>query len=169
MWLFCKHNWRLSDLCLFVFLSYPALKTICFLLTNWVVSDWNFDGINRMWQESPNPKGTGHKTLDSCARTDGRTDGRKDGRTDRQMLQAYINLLFVYLHTNKNKKMSSSKSNENIHKKEDRSYYVVSANKASSVTMEWPDNESQSKTCCSFANFKQAVDSKTDINQNGFK
>ena len=36
---------------------------------------------------------------------------------------------------NKNKKMSSFKSNENIHKKEDRSYYVVSANKASSVTL----------------------------------
>ena len=27
------------------------------------------------------------------------------------------------------------KSNENIHKKEDGSYYVVSANKASSVTL----------------------------------
>ena len=36
---------------------------------------------------------------------------------------------------NKNKKMSSFKSNENIHKKEDGSYYVVSANKASSVTL----------------------------------
>ena len=32
-------------------------------------------------------------------------------------------------------KMSSFKSNENIHKKEDGSYYVVSANKASSVTL----------------------------------
>ena len=31
--------------------------------------------------------------------------------------------------------MRSFKSNENIHKKEDRSYYVVSANKASSVTL----------------------------------
>ena len=31
--------------------------------------------------------------------------------------------------------MSSFKSNENIHKKEDESYYVVSANKASSVTL----------------------------------
>ena len=30
--------------------------------------------------------------------------------------------------------MRSFKSNENIHKKEDGSYYVVSANKASSVT-----------------------------------
>ena len=36
---------------------------------------------------------------------------------------------------NKNKKMSSFKSNENIQKKEDGSYYVVSANKASSVTL----------------------------------
>ena len=32
--------------------------------------------------------------------------------------------------------MSSFKSNENIHKKEDGSYYVVSANKASSVTLQ---------------------------------
>ena len=36
---------------------------------------------------------------------------------------------------NKNKNMSSFKSNENIHKKDDRSYYVPSANKASSVTL----------------------------------
>ena len=33
------------------------------------------------------------------------------------------------------KKMSSFKSNENIHKKEGGSYYEVSANKASSVTL----------------------------------
>ena len=32
-------------------------------------------------------------------------------------------------------KMSSFKSNENIHKKENGSYYIVSANKASSVTL----------------------------------
>ena len=31
--------------------------------------------------------------------------------------------------------MSSFKSNENIHKKEDGPYYVVSANTASSVTL----------------------------------
>ena len=31
--------------------------------------------------------------------------------------------------------MSSFKSNENIHKKEDGSYYVVSANKTSLVTL----------------------------------
>ena len=39
--------------------------------------------------------------------------------------------------------MRSFKSNENIHKKEGGSYYVVSANKASSVTLQSPDNESQ--------------------------
>ena len=62
--------------------------------------------------------------------------------------------------------MRSFKSSENIHKKEGGSYYVVSANKASSVTLQSPGNESQRKHC-NFANFKQAVDSKTDINQNG--
>ena len=36
--------------------------------------------------------------------------------------------------SNKNR-MRSFKSNENIHKKEGESYYVVSANKASSVTL----------------------------------
>ena len=41
--------------------------------------------------------------------------------------------------------MRSFKSNENIHKKEDGSYYVVSANKASSVTLLSPDNERQRK------------------------
>ena len=38
-------------------------------------------------------------------------------------------------HVITNTEMSSFKSNENIHKKEDGSYYVVSANKASSVTL----------------------------------
>ena len=36
---------------------------------------------------------------------------------------------------NKIQTLSSFKSNENIHKREDLSYYVVSANKASSVTL----------------------------------
>ena len=36
---------------------------------------------------------------------------------------------------NKIQNSSSFKSNENIHKREDGSYYVVSANKASSVTL----------------------------------
>ena len=41
--------------------------------------------------------------------------------------------------------MRSFKSSENIHKKEGGSYYVVSANKASSVTLLSPGNESQRK------------------------
>ena len=41
--------------------------------------------------------------------------------------------------------MRSFKSNENIHKKEGGSYYVVSANKASSVTLQSPGNESRKK------------------------
>ena len=41
----------------------------------------------------------------------------------------------VLLHKNKKPEMRSFKSNENIHKKEGGSYYVVSANKASSVTL----------------------------------
>ena len=41
--------------------------------------------------------------------------------------------------------MRSFKSNENIHKKEGGSYYVVSANKALSVTLQSPGNESQRK------------------------
>ena len=41
--------------------------------------------------------------------------------------------------------MRSLKSNENIHKKEGGSYYVVSANKDSSVTLLSPGNESQRK------------------------
>ena len=41
--------------------------------------------------------------------------------------------------------MRSFKSNENIYKKEGGSYYVVSANKASSVTLELPGDESQMK------------------------
>ena len=41
--------------------------------------------------------------------------------------------------------MRSFKSNENIPKKEGGSYYIVSANKASSVTLQSPGNESQRK------------------------
>ena len=41
-------------------------------------------------------------------------------------------MLYDYL---KKSEMRSFKSNENIHKKEGGSYYVVSANKASSVTL----------------------------------
>ena len=39
------------------------------------------------------------------------------------------------IQSDKIQKLSSFKSNENIHKREDGSYYVVSANKASSVTL----------------------------------
>ena len=39
------------------------------------------------------------------------------------------------LYANIKSEMRSFKSNENIHKKEGGSYYVVSANKASSVTL----------------------------------
>ena len=39
------------------------------------------------------------------------------------------------IHFDNNHKMSFFKSNGNIHKKEDGSFYVVSANKASSVTL----------------------------------
>ena len=41
--------------------------------------------------------------------------------------------------------MSSFKSNENIHKKEDGSYYAAPANKAPPATPQWPGNESQRK------------------------
>ena len=52
------------------------------------------------------------------------------------MLFFHILLLpTIGLYRKKNHKMSSFKSNENIHKKGDGSYYVVSANKASSVTL----------------------------------
>ena len=47
--------------------------------------------------------------------------------------------------SNKKSEMRSFKSNENIHKKEGGSYYVVLANKASSVTLQSPGNESQRK------------------------
>ena len=42
---------------------------------------------------------------------------------------------FLQSTTNIKSEMRSFKSNENIHKKEGGSYYVVSANKASSVTL----------------------------------
>ena len=45
------------------------------------------------------------------------------------------NTRYHYFYMNKIQKLSSFKSNENIHKREDGSYYVVSANKASSVTL----------------------------------
>ena len=42
---------------------------------------------------------------------------------------------FVLLEKSTPRKMSFFKSNENIHKKKDGSYNVVSANKASAVTL----------------------------------
>ena len=41
----------------------------------------------------------------------------------------------MYMEVDLKAEMRSFKSNENIHKKESGSYYVVSANKASSVTL----------------------------------
>ena len=69
--------------------------------------------------------------------------------------------------------MRSFKSNENIHKKEGGSYYVVSANKASSVTLQSPGNESQRKHTAilridinnvSYTDINNVSD--TDINKN---
>ena len=54
-----------------------------------------------------------------------------------QMTYKCLNLTGHKIYTGYNwkSKVSSFKSNENSHKKEDESYYIVSANKASSVTM----------------------------------
>ena len=49
---------------------------------------------------------------------------------------------------NKIQKLSSFKSNENIHKREDGSYYVVSANKASSVTCTSAGGGTNRYFCC---------------------
>ena len=51
-------------------------------------------------------------------------------------LDSYSRQVFIYLDIKS--EMRSFKSNENIHKKEGGSYYVVSANKASSVTCNHP-------------------------------
>ena len=54
------------------------------------------------------------------------------------MLIRALLFVFVFVHgreANIKSEMRSFKSNENIHKKEGGSYYVVSANKASSVTL----------------------------------
>ena len=50
--------------------------------------------------------------------------------------------------------MTEFKSNENIHKKKGGSYYVVSANKASSVTLGITRQRKPEETYCNFANFK---------------
>ena len=46
-----------------------------------------------------------------------------------------LHCLMLSTMSNIKSEMRSFKSNENIHKKEGESYYVVSANKASSVTL----------------------------------
>ena len=65
-----------------------------------------------------------------------------DKRNDRRSLNfqfwqnsEVFDLMYYKPYINKIQKLSSFKSNENIHKREDGSYYVVSANKASSVTL----------------------------------
>ena len=64
--------------------------------------------------------------------------------------------------------MRSFKSNENIHKKEGGSYYVVSANKVSSATLQSSGNESQRKhTAILRILNRQSIQRLTDINQNG--
>ena len=49
--------------------------------------------------------------------------------------KTWLIITFRCVYCKKKYKMSSFKSNENIHKKEDGSYYLVSAKKASSVTV----------------------------------
>ena len=67
--------------------------------------------------------------------------------TERQLFKGYFEQCeeFAFMLPIKKSEMRSFKSNENIHKKEGGSYYVVSANKASSVTLQSPGNESQRK------------------------
>ena len=60
-----------------------------------------------------------------------------------QKCQFSIALLIYGMCLKWKSEMRSFKSNGNIHKTEDGSYYVVSANKASSVTLQSPGNESQ--------------------------
>ena len=81
----------------------------------------------------------------------------------------HLTKLLLY-HIKKKSEMRSFKSNENIHKKEGVSYYVVSANKASSVTLQSHGNESQRKHCnfCDFqigSRFKDWYKSKWGPNK----
>ena len=73
-------------------------------------------------------------------------EGERLGGTEKEETH-YINLDMGidYDAINIKSEMSSFKSNENIHKTKGGSYYVVSANKASSVTLQSPGNESQRK------------------------
>ena len=56
-----------------------------------------------------------------------------------------LSTFFLSINNKQKSVMRSFKSNENINKKEGGSYYVVSANKSSSVTLQSPGNESQRK------------------------
>ena len=62
--------------------------------------------------------------------------------------------------------MRSFKSNENIHKKEGGPHHAAPTKKATPATPQSPPPKPE-ETHYNPANFKQAVDSKTDINQNG--
>ena len=66
--------------------------------------------------------------------------------------------------TNKNIKISSFKSSENIQKKEGGPDRSVSNNSSSSVTMN--ELAMKAKTCCNFE-FQQGSHTLTDINLNG--
>ena len=55
-------------------------------------------------------------------------------RIEKEFRQIFQELWFFYK-VSMSSEMRSFKSSENIHKKEGGSYYVVSANKASSVTL----------------------------------
>ena len=63
------------------------------------------------------------------------------GRSVKYFIQKILKMLCLWFYLfsqgvpNETKGMISLESNENIHKNEDRSYYVALANKASSVTL----------------------------------
>ena len=65
------------------------------------------------------------------------TENKNDGFNPRVMSYFVLRKKYclIPLRFNIKSEMRSFKSNENIHKKEGGSYYVVSANKASSVTL----------------------------------
>ena len=67
----------------------------------------------------------------------GQTAPRGQVLMSTEMSCHFVHLLKVSkkMSLNKNQEMRSFKSNENIQKKKGGSYYVVSANKASSVTL----------------------------------
>ena len=88
-----------------------------------------------------------------------------DQRLCFRYIDSTIPLLSNFEISNKNIKMSSFKSSENIQKKEDGPDRSVSDNQSSSVTPESTGNESQEKYC-NFE-FQQGSHTLTDINLNG--